>query len=83
MSLLLLVPTIASKILSSRGFVLDYKVNETLHNLLKAFEAYLKMDTKIPPKLKDYPNSIQKKVNLAKHHALIHDTSAMFEGLHS
>ena len=62
------------------GSVLVDKVNETLDSLLKAYEARIRADTVIPPKLKEYPDPIQEKVNLVKHQALIRDTQTTFEG---
>ena len=56
------------------------KVNETLESILKAYEKRLTTDTTIPPKLKEYPNPIQEKVNLVRNHALIRDTQTMWEG---
>ena len=62
------------------GSVLVDKVNETLDNLLKAYEARVRADTIIPPKLKEYPDPIQEKVNLVKHQALIRDTQTTLDG---
>lgn len=56
------------------------KVNETLDSIVKAYKKHLKADTKIPPKLKEYPSPIQEKVNLVKKHGLIRDTQTMLEG---
>ena len=56
------------------------KVNKTLESILKAYEKRLTADTTIPPKLKEYPNPIQEKVNLVRNHALIRDTQMMWEG---
>ena len=64
----------------SGGSVLVDKVNETLESILKAYEKRLTTDTTIPPKLKEYPNPIQEKVNLVRNHALIRDTQTMWEG---
>ena len=59
---------------SSGGSVIANKVNETLDAILKAFESRVKIDTVIPPKLKEYPSPLQEKVNLVKNHQLIRDT---------
>ena len=69
-----------SKDTDSGGSVLVDKVNETLESILKAYKKRLTADTTIPPKLKEYPNPIQEKVNLVRNHALIRDTQTMWEG---
>ena len=54
---------------SSEGSVLVDKKNKTLDSLLKAYKARLQDTTDIPPRLMEYPNPIQEKVNLVKHQA--------------
>ena len=54
---------------SSGGSVLVDKKNKTLDSLLKAYEARLQDTTDIPPRLMEYPNPIEEKVNLVKHQA--------------
>lgn len=63
-----------------RGSVIEDKVNETLESFLKAFEARVTKETPLPPKLQEYPNPIQEKINLVRNQALICDTQTMFEG---
>ena len=65
---------------SSGGSVLVEKVNESLEAIKRAYENRITALTKIPPKLKEYPNPREEKVNLAIHQQKIRETQALLEG---
>ena len=52
---------------SSSGSVLVEKVNESLEAIKKAYESRITALTEIPPKLQEYPNPREEKINLAIH----------------
>ena len=62
------------------GLIIVDKVNETLEMLLKQWEARLKSDTPFPPKLQEYPDPLQEKIDLIRNQQLIRDTQTTFEG---
>ena len=65
---------------SSGGSVLVEKVNESLEAIKRAYESRITALTEIPPKLKEYPNPREEKVNLAVHQQKIRETQALLEG---
>ena len=50
------------------GYVIVDKVNETLEALLKSWESQLTSETPLPPKLLEYSDPLQEKIDLVKHH---------------
>ena len=48
--------------------------------LLKQWESRLKSDTPFPPKLLEYPDPLQEKIDLIRNQQLIRDTQTTFEG---
>ena len=56
------------------------RVNKTLEILLKQWESRLKLDTPFPPKLLEYPDPLQEKIDLIKNQKLIRDTQTTFKG---
>ena len=62
------------------GSVIVDKVNETLDALLKAWNSRVTSETPIPPKLTEYPDPLQEKIDLVRHQQLIRDTQTTFEG---
>ena len=63
------------------GSVIVDRVNETLEMLLKQWESRrLKLDTPFPPKLLEYPDPLQEKIDLIRNQQLIRDTQTTFEG---
>ena len=52
---------------SSGGSALVKKVNESLEAIKRAYESRITALTEIPPKLKEYPNPREEKVNLVVH----------------
>ena len=65
---------------SSGGSVLVEKANESLEAIKRAYESRITALTEIPPKLKEYPNPREEKVNLAIHQQKIRETQALLEG---
>ena len=65
---------------SSGGSVLVEKVNESLEAIKRAYESRITALNEISPKLKEYPNPREEKVNLAVHQQKIRETQALLEG---
>lgn len=64
---------------SSGGLVLVEKVNESLEAIKRDYESRVTALTEIPPKLREYPNPREEKVNLAVHQQRIRETQALLE----
>lgn len=64
------------------GSVIVDKVNETAEKMLRAWESRITSDTPFLPKLLEYPDPLQEKIDLVRNHQLIQDTQTMFEGPH-
>lgn len=62
------------------GSVIVDKINKTLSALLKAWKSWLTSKTPIPPKLLEYPDPLQEKIDLVRHQQLIRDTQTTLEG---
>ena len=65
---------------SSGGSVLVEKVNESLEAIKRAYESHITVLTEIPPKLQEYPNPREEKVNLVVHQQKIRETQALLKG---
>ena len=55
------------------------KLTKPWMTILKAFESRVKPDTILLPKLQEYPNPLQEKLDLLKNHQVILDTQTMME----